>query len=183
MARPGQIDHVTAGLEDLPEKLRAARVSQYLTVYLQQFNFLEEAVQQVIEAFLTWETLGRQFDFVLDALGALLDQPRPEGFDNQDYTFVLQARVKARKSSATQADVYAVANFLSQGSTVYAFRVVPKVVIVVFVGLTLDSQWQDIYEQILLDSVDAVDQLVIDYVPIETAFYDVGEYDSELYAP
>lgn len=183
MARPGQIDHVAAGIADLPEKLRAERVVRYLSVYLKQFNDIEEAVQTLIEAFLTWETFGAQRDFVLETIGALLDQPRPDGFDNQQYSFILQARVRVRKSCATQADVVRVAQFLAKGHDVFVFRVVPKIVIVVFVDLLLTSQEQQLYKQLLLDTVDAVDQLNVDYVTSATAFYDVGEYDVELYAP
>lgn len=183
MARPGQIDHVTEGIADLPEKLRADRVVRYLTVYLQQCNDVEEALQQLIEAFLAWETFGAQRDFVLDTIGALLNQPRPDGFDNAQYAFVLQARVRVRKSCATQADVTTVAQFLANGGDVFVFRIVPKTVIVVFVDLLLSPQMQVIYKQLLLDAVDAVDQLVVDYVTSAVAFYDVGEYDVELYAP
>lgn len=183
MARPGQIDHVTEGIADLPEKLRADRVVRYLTVYLQQCNDVEEALQQIIEAFLAWETFGAQRDFVLETIGALLDQPRPDGFDNNQYAFILQARVRVRKSCATQADVTTVAQFLARGGDVFVFRVVPKVVFVLFVDLNLTAQEQALYYQLLLDTVDAVDQLVVDYVTSATAFYDVGEYDVELYGP
>lgn len=183
MARPGQIDHVAEGIADLPEKLRAPRVVRYLSIYLQQFNDIEEAVQQLIEAFIAWETIGSQRDFVLDTIGALLDQPRPDGFDNQQYGFILQARVRVRKSCATQADVVRVAQFLAKGHDVFVFRVVPKIVIVVFVDLLLTPQEQQLYKQLLLDTVDAVDQLNVAYVTSATAFYDVGEYDVELYAP
>lgn len=183
MARPGQLDHVAEGIADLPEKLRADRVVRYLSVYLQQCNDIEEALQQIIEAFLAWETFGAQKDFVLETIGALLDQPRPDGFDNQQYGFILQARVRVRRSSATQADVLRVAQFLANGSDVFVFRVVPKIVIVVFVDLLLTPQEQALYKALLLDAVDAVDQLVVDYVTSAVAFYDVGEYDVELYAP
>lgn len=156
---------------------------RYLDVYLQQFNDVEEAVQTVIEAFLTWETFGAQRDFVLDNIGSLFDQPRPDGFTNEQYAFVIRARVRSRLSEGTSADVYRVANFLANGKTVRVFRLVPKILVVVFVDLLITPQEQAIYEQILLDSIDAVDQLEVNFIPSGTAFYDVGEYDAELYAP
>jgi hypothetical protein len=183
MARPGQIDHVEVGLNQVPEKLRGERIQRYLGVYLKQFNDLEEAVQQLIEAFLAWETFGAQKDFVLNTIGSLLDQPRPEGFDNNAYSFILQARVLSRKSSATPPDVYRVANFLANGKEVRIFRAIPKILIVVFVDLQVTAQEKALYSRILLDSIDAVDQLEVQFVPSGTAFYDFGEYDAELYAP
>lgn len=183
MARPGEQDHVAIGNAQIPEKLRGERIMRYLDVYLQQFNDVEEAVQQIIEAFLTWETFGAQRDFVLDTIGSLFDQPRPDGFDNNQYAFILRARVRSRKSQGTMADVYVVANFLAQGKTVRIFGLVPKVLVVVFVDLILTPQEAAIYEQILLASIDAVDQLELQTVPTGTAFYDFGEYDEELYAP
>lgn len=182
MARPGQIDHVAEGIARLPEKLRAPRVVQYLSVYLAQFNNLEEPVQQIIEAFLTWQVQGKQFDFVLDTIGALFDQPRPDGFDNEAYAFILQARVLVRRSEATLDDVLAVANYLAQGKTVKVFRTIPKQIIVVFVDLLLTPQEQDLYAQLLTDAIDAVDGLDVQYVTSATAFYDVGLYDTDLYA-
>jgi hypothetical protein len=182
MARPGQLDHVTEGIADLPEKLRADRVVRYLSIYLQQCNDIEEALQQVIEAFLNWETPGAQRDFVLETIGALLGQPRPDGFDNAQWAFILQARARVRRSQATQADVLRVAQFLANGGDVFVFRVVPKTVVVIFVDLLLTAQEQKIYRALLLDTVDAVDNLVVDYVTSAVSFYDVGEYDVELYS-
>jgi hypothetical protein len=139
-------------------------------------------VQQLIDAFLVWETIGAQRDFVLDVIGALLDQPRPDGYDNNQYGFLLQARVRVRKSSATQSDVTTVAQFLARGHDVFVLRVVPKVVFVLFVDLNLSALDQKLYRALLLDTIDAVDELVVDYVSTSTSFYDVGEYDVEIYA-
>ena len=116
-------------------------------------------------------------------LGALLDQPRPDGLDNNEYAFILQARVRVRKSNATQADVTTVAQFLANGSDVFVFRAVPKIVFVIFIDMNLTPQMQLLYKALLLDTVDSVDQLVVDYVTSATSFYDVGLYDVELYAP
>lgn len=182
MARPGQIDHVAVGLAQVPEKLRGERIQRYLAVYLQQYNQIEEAIQQLIEAFLTWETIGNQRTFVLDTIGALFDQPRPDGFTDAQYTFILRARALSRKSEATQSDVYRVASFLANGKPVRVFRVVPKIVVVVFTDLQITAQEREIYDAILLDSIDAVDQLDVQYTTSATAGYDVGLYDEDLYA-
>ena len=183
MARPGQINHVAQGFAALPEKLRANRVLRYLAVYLQQYDNLEEAVQQLIDAFLTWETFGVEQTFVLETLGALLDQPWPDGFTATQYSFILQARARARRSEATLGDVYRVANFLARGNEVRVFGLVPRTTVIVFVDLQATDAEKAIYEQILLDTIGDVDGLQVQYVPTGTAFYDFGEYDTELYAP
>ena len=185
MANPGQIDHVAVGVAQLPEKLRvrAPGVVQYLSIYLAQYNDTEELLQRIVDAFLTWETLGAEYSFVLDTIGALFDQPRPDGFTNAQYAFVLGARARARRSTATLADVYRVANFLARGKPVRVFGLVPKNIVIVFVDLQATAAERVIYEQILLDTVDAVDRVDVQYVPTGTSFYDIGEYDAELYAP
>ena len=190
MANPGQIDHVTARLADIPEKLRGERIQRYLGVYLSEINDLESVAQAVINAFFLWETTGKRFDFILEIIGALLDQERPDGFSNDQYSFILQARVRVREqlgpsqgaSSATQKDVQRVAKFLSQGCPVQVFRLVPKIIIVVFCDLVLTPQEQSLYFDLLLDTVDAVDKLSVQYVTNATAFYDFDPYDEGLYA-
>lgn len=183
MSRPGQIDHVAVGLAEVPEKLRADRVSRYLAVYLQRYNFIEEVAQQVVEGFLAWNAKGNEKDIVLETIGALFDTPRPTGFSNTQYAFILGARAIARQSNATQADVYRLALYLSEGREVKVFRIVPKIVQVVFVDLQATPTEQAVYARLLLDAVDAVDRLDVQFVSTGTAFYDVGAYDSELYAP
>lgn len=182
MANPGQIDHVAVGISELPEKLRADRVVRYLSVYLAQFNDIEAAIQQLIEAFLTWQTFGAQLDFVLETIGSVFDQPRPEGFTNDQYAFILGARALSRLSQGVVDNVYRVANYLAQGQPVRIFRLVPKIIVIVFTDVHTTPQQQALYYQILLDSVDAVDRLEVAYVMTGTAFYDFGEYDVELYA-
>lgn len=182
MANPGQIDHRTARLEDIPEKLRGDRIQRYLGVYLDEIDEIESVAQTIISLFFLWETTGKQFDFILEDVGALLDQPRPDGFDNDQYSFILQARVRVRRSSATQADVQHVAEFLARGCPAQVFRLVPKIIIVVFCDLNLTPQEQGLYFNMLLDSVDAVDKLVVKYVTNATAFYDFDPYDEGLYA-
>lgn len=183
MARPGEIDHVTVGLAQIPEKLRGERIQRYLAVYLAQYNDVEELVQQLIEAFLTWETFGAQRDFVLDTIGALLAQPRPTGYSDEQYTFILRARVLVRRSQATRDDVLAVATFLARGAGVQVFGVVPKIMVVQFIDLVLTAAEQAVYETLLTDAIDAVDELVVIYSTSATAGYDVGLYDTDLYAP
>ena len=179
----GQIDHVAQGLGFVPEKLRGERIQRYLAVYLQQYNDTEQAVQDLIDAFLNWETIGNAYDFVLETIGALLGQPRPDGFTDEQYAFVLQARARSRRSEATRADVERVAKFLARGGTVKVFPLVPRNMLVVFVDLQATDAEKAVYEQILLDTIGDVDGLSVQYVSTGTAFYDFGEYDSELYAP
>lgn len=180
---PGQVDHVAVGLAAVPEKLRGARIQAYLAVYLRQFDTIEQLAQTVLDAICNWQTQGAQFDWVLELIGALLMQPRPDGFTDAQYTFVLQARVLVRRSTATRTDVLRVAEFLARGNPVTIFATAPKIIHVTFVDLVLTAQEQAIYEQLLLGAIDAVDKLVINYVTSAVSFYDVGIYDVELYAP
>lgn len=182
MARPGQIDHTAVGLGQIPEKLRGERIQRYLAVYLAQFDDIEDAVQTLIEAFLTWETFGAQLDFVLDTIGSLFDQPRPDGFDNARYSFILRARVLVRKSEATRDDVLRVAQFLARDGSAKVFGIVPKIMIVQFIDVVLTPQEREIYTQILTDAIDAVDGLELIFSTSATAGYDVGLYDTDLYA-
>lgn len=181
MANPGQLDHVQQGLADVPEKLRGPRIQQYLAVYLARLNAIEDVVQLLIDAFFSWENAGSQYNFVLDIIGSLFSQPRPDGFTNQQYVFILQARAIARKSSATLPDVTEVAQFLAKGNTVNVFGLAPNIVLVEFFDLVLTPQEAALYEQILLDSVDAVDQLVLTFNTSATGQYDVDAYDEGLY--
>jgi hypothetical protein len=139
MTNPGQIDHVAFGLADVPEKLRGPRIDAYLSVYLQQFNAVEDLAQRVLDAFLQWRTPGAQLDFVLETIGVLLGQPRPEGYTNEQYAFLLQARVLGRRSTATRDDVLRVAQFLARGNPVEVFGVAPKILIVQFTDLVLSA--------------------------------------------
>lgn len=182
MPNPGQIDHVEFGLADVPEKLRGPRIDAYLSVYLEQFNVVEDLAQRVLDAFLQWQTTGAQLDFVLDTIGVLLGQLRPDGYTNEQYAFVLGARVLIRRSTATRDDVLRVARYLAQGNPVAVFSVVPKILIVQFVDLVLSAQDQALYGELLTDAIDAVDGLEILYTTSATAGYDVGEYDTDLYA-
>lgn len=176
---PGEIDHVQEGLSRIPEKLRADRIDRYLSIYLQQFDSLEDAVLFLVQAFLNWRTFGNQRDFVLEIIGSWLDQPRPSGFDNDQYAFILQARVLVRRSSATLADVYRVANYLAQDRDVRVFGFVPRTIHVVFFDLVIDAELQALYQQLLLDTVGDVDGLSVFYTTSAAAQYDIDAYDGE----
>jgi hypothetical protein len=180
---PGQVNHTEVGLAAVPEKLRGARIQTYLSVYLQQFDSIEQLAQTVLDAIVNWQTAGAQFDWVLELIGALLMQPRPDGFTDAQYTFILQARVLVRRSTATRTDVLRVVQFLARGNPASVFVTSPKIIHVTFVNLVLTAQEQTTYEQLLLGAIDAVDKLVINYVTSATAFYDVAIYDVELYGP
>lgn len=185
MASLGRIDHVEAGLRDLPEKLRAQapRVAAYYGVYLRQLNTIEDIAQKVLDALVNWQTSGAQLDWVLDLIGVWLGQPRPEGYDNTAYTFILQARVFSRRSTATRNDVYLLVEWLARGLPFAIFDLPPKIIIVQFTDLVLTPQDKAIYAQIITAAIDAVDALEVIYTTSSTAGYDIGLYDQELYAP
>lgn len=182
MHTAAHFDHVARGLAEVPEKLRGPRIQAYLAVYLAQFAEVEDLAWQVLEALTTWQVTGAQLDFVLDLIGALLDQPRPDGFTNAQYTFILQARVLARRSTATRGDVERVVRWLARGQPYIVIFTVPKIVIVEFVDLLLSEQERDLYGQIITDAVDAVDLVDISMVTAATANYDIGLYDQDVYA-
>ena len=177
-----QLDHVARGLAEVPENLRGPRVQAYLAVYLAQCNDIEVAAWQVLDAFTNWQTTGAQLDFVLEIIGALLDQPRPDGFDNADYTFILRARVLVRRSTAIRTDVERVVRWLARGQPYVVFYLAPKIVVVEFLDLILTPQESALYEQLLLGAVDAVDQVSVTIATVATASYDIGLYDQDLYA-
>ena len=175
-------DHVARGLAEVPEKLRGPRIQAYLAVYLRQFAAVEDIAWAVLDALVNWQVTGNQLDFVLDTIGALLDQPRPDGFTNDQYTFILRARVLVRRSTATRGDVQRVVRWLARGQPYIVLFTVPKIVIVEFFDLLLSPQEQQLYAELLTATIDAVDLLSLAIVTSATAGYDIGLYDQDVYA-
>lgn len=183
MARPGQIDHIVQGISALPEKGRGETLVRYITVYLNAFNEEEESQQQLAEAFLLWSRGTPTFSFVYDTIGTYLDQPRPDGFSDEQYRFILLARTRSRRSSNTLGNVLAVAEFLARGFPFIVQPVVPRAYAIFFFGLELTSQDRQLYRNILLDTIGSVDQLELGFVPLGTALYDslTQTYDVGVY--
>lgn len=175
-------DYVEIGINRLPEKGRGPLTVRYLSIYLREIVAEEIAALQVLDAIQEWNapTAEGGPSFVYDVLGKLIGHPRPSGFGDADYRFILQARVLARSSDATFASVYKVVRHLARGQP---FDVVPSVPEhwTIYFTLALDEQWQSLYRRLLLDSIAATDSLTLEFAPPGGALYDFGEYDDEVY--
>lgn len=184
MSAPGQIDHLLQGIDALPEKGRPATLVAYLTVYLNEFNAQEQVQQDLIQALLYWSRGTPTYSFIYEIIGSILDQPRPDGFDDDQYRFILLARVKVRRSSATLNDVLDVVNYLARGFTFIAEPVVPKAWVIAFFDLGLTTQEKGLYENLLLDTIGQLDKLSLQFVNSGTALYDslTSTYDTGTYA-
>ena len=184
MAAPGEIDHVLQGIEALPEKGRGDVLVRYLSVYLAAYNDQEEVQQTLIQGLLQWSTDAPTFSFIYDLYGSILDAPRPDGFSDVDYRFILLARTRVRRSAATLNNVLRVCEFLARGFEFIVQPIVPKAWAIVFFDLGLTDQEKGLYERILFDTIGACDALDLTFGSSGTAIYDdaTAVYDVGLYA-
>lgn len=178
-------DYVEHGIGRLPDLYRTPTNVKYLSVYLQETANSEVAALQVINALLEWNGGGRTFSFVLDIIGKLIGQPRPNNFDDDDYRFVLVARTIARVSDSTYPSVLRLVHHLARGSQYSVIPSVPEHWKIVFFDLDLDAQWLAIYARLLLDTIGATDSLEIIQANGGVALYDTDNvgYDQGVYAP
>ena len=183
MVSVGQINHIIQGLAALPELYRRESTEEYLSVYLAAFEAQEQAQQELITAILDWSRSSPTHSFVYDLVGGWLGQPRPDGFDNEAYRFILLARARVRKSSNTLNDVLIVADYLARGQPFIVTPVVPRAYVIAFVDLGLTDQEQALYRSLLLDTIGTVDKLELQFAVSGTALYDslTTVYDSGLY--
>lgn len=172
------------GIAALPEKGRKDVLVRYLSVYLNALNDQEQAQQDLVNQWLGWHQGTPVSSFVYEIIGSLLDQPRPDGFDDEAYRFILLARTRVRRSSHTLNDVLRVVDYLARGFSYLVQPVVPQAYVIAFFDLGLTDQEQGLYESMLLDTIGQVDQLDLNFVSTGTALYDslVTVYDVGLYA-
>ena len=178
-------DYVSRGLARWPEATRGPNVTSYLSVYLQELVDNEDTVWEVLDGLREWnvQDVSTQASFVLDTVGRLLGQPRPSGFSDVDYKFILRVRSIVRMSDATKPAVFRVCNALSQGQPFMLLEQVPEHWTVSF-SLVLDAQWQELYRRLLYDAIGATDSLDLYFAVPGTALYDDPEvgYDEGAYS-
>jgi len=175
-------DYVTEGIARLPQLGQQPRVVRYLSVYLQQLTQDETVVTQVLDGFLNWRS-GETRSWILDTIGALIGQPRPTEFGDEDYRFILGARAIARVSDSSRGDIEKLMAYLAQGSGYSISTVVPEHWYFAFIDLPLTPQWSALYATILLDAIGATDSLELSSANGGTALYDTdgSEYDFASY--
>lgn len=175
-------DYVTEGIARLPQLGQQPNVVKYLSVYLQQITANETVALQVLDGFLNWRS-GQTYSWILDTIGALIGQPRPTDFSDDDYRFVLGARTIARVSDSSLADVETLVAYLARDSQYAIDTVVPEHWYITFIDLPLTGQWAALYATILLDAIGATDSLEMTSATGVTALYDTegSEYDFAIY--
>lgn len=175
-------DYVTEGIARLPQLGQQPNVVKYLSVYLQQITDNETLTIQVLDGFLNWRS-GRTRAWILDTIGALIGQPRPTEFSDDDYRFVLIARTIARVSDSSLADVEKLVAYLARDSTYIIDTAAPEHWYITFIDLPLTAQWSALYATILLDAIGATDSLELTSANGGTALYDTddSEYDFSTY--
>lgn len=174
-------DYVTIGVGRLPEKGRGPNTVKYLSIYLREIMSEETTALRVLDGLREWNVPSPStLSFVLDIIGKLIGQPRPSGFGNDDYRFILQARVLARASDATLSAVTKLVDFLARGAPYGIDASVPEHWTIYFT-LDLDVQWRALYARLLLDGIAATDSLDLSLAPPGGGVYDVGLYDVEIY--
>lgn len=162
-------DNIAAGLEQLPFGLSGdADTDQFLSIYLQRYNFNQAPLEQVLNWLLIWDLPGSQIpSWILDTVGKLLGCPRPDSLAGNDegYRRVLLVQRIARKSSGTEPDVRKVVKRLGDfGGGANVRFLIPKTVIVTFAnfenlaeqGITLD-----VVIRLLRATIGDVDRLQI----------------------
>lgn len=138
----------------------------WLTIYLERFDSIQDVIVEYWNDLLSWDQLGAQTpDFILDGVGQILGQARPDGSTDDEYKRILIIRRLVRLSSGTQPDVRRVVAAIGEfaAGSIVSF-LTPHTVIVTFsnfaqavaAGLTLP-----VVAQLLLDAVQDVDRLQI----------------------
>lgn len=181
-------DYVELGTARVPDGTKKPNTLAYLSVYLQELTNTETAALQVIDTLLGWNVLPPRFSFVLDRIGAILGQPRPNGFDDVEYRDVLIARSIVRVSKSQTADLVKLVAYLSTlngGLGNYSVSGGPPEhwQIVIF-DVSLTAQWQAVYAKLIIDAIGVTDSFELTIGTSATALYDDDDtvYDVSLYS-
>lgn len=180
-------DYVTLGTNRMPDGMRKANALAYLSVYLHTFTATETAFLQVLDAFAEWNRSTPRYSFVLDAIGRLIGQPRPDGFNDIDYLSVLVARTIVRGSKSQRSDIVRLIAYLSTlngGLGNYSvFAGPPEHWDIVIFDAVLTEQWQDVYARLIFDAIGVTDSFRLTVGTAGTAIYDDEStlYDVSLY--
>lgn len=180
-------NYVELGTDRMPDGMRKANALAYLSVYLQEFTSTETAFLQVLDALAEWNRAAPRYSFVLDVLGKLVGQPRPDGFGDQDYVSVLIARTIVRGSKSQLSDLIRLVAYLSTlNGGLGNYSVLggpPEHWDIVIYDAVLTQQWQDLYARLIFDAIGVTDSFRLTIGTSGTAIYDDEStlYDVSLY--
>ena len=127
-------DNVTLGIAQLPQALQQPNTAKWLAILLSRVDDLQAFEIDYLNQLLIWDQLSADTDdYILDWLGALLGQPRPDGANSLEYKRILLVRRLVRLSSGTQPQVREIVTLLgSFGGGASTGILVPHTVIVTF---------------------------------------------------
>lgn len=180
-------DYVERGTDRMPEGMRKPNALAYISVYLRELTSTETGYLGVLDAFLDWNTTAPRYAFVLEALGKLLGQPRPDGFNDTDYRNVLVARSIARASDSSLASITKlVAHLATLNGGVGAYSITagpPEHWHIIIYDVSLTQQWSDLYARLIFDAIGVTDSFDLTLGNASTAVYDDEDslYDISLY--
>lgn len=111
------VDHISIGLSRLAEQYRGKpRVSLWVACFLQQVQYLEDAIHKTVDVWALDTAVGWR----LDVLGDLVGQKRI-GTTDEVYRLFIKARIRANRSLGKITDVRAIADILI-GAKHYTIR-------------------------------------------------------------
>ena len=171
------VDHVTLGLDDLPEQQRKPTMDAIATVVLRQLNTIETVYGEILDSLNLYSDATPK-SFLLDYLGQLLGQTRYTGQDDDSYRRTLRVRVLVRLSCGTLPDISRVAQAIARefGDGRWdTYTLGPHRLIVVIGGLDPDAIVQQAAIELLLDSVGEVDWLRILVLPQQAFTFTVPD--------
>lgn len=159
---PTTTDHVQESLDRVPPFLAdGPNMAKLVRIFAERWQSLDELTLQLIQAI---ELSEDSPPWVLDLVGAWLNEPRRGSWDDSDYLYALRVKQRARRSNGTWPDVYEVARLLRPGPPYTETDVdvwgAPKSVVVDIPGL-FDTTLQDIAKTMLLRTVGATTQLAL----------------------
>jgi hypothetical protein len=131
-------DNIVEGLALLPQNLRQPNTEAWLAIYLGRYNTLQDVLVKYFNWLLQWDLPGADTpDFILDNIGKLLGQPRPDGAGRETYREILKIRRLVRLSSGTRPQVREIVKALgdiSSGAAVVFM--VPHTIVVSFANFS-----------------------------------------------
>jgi hypothetical protein len=111
---PGSVDHVYAAYSRLPQQFKdKPNIVGLVTALVQPYQDLETALWDLF----TKRTIYTAFGATLDAIGALVNQPR-NGLGDADYQRFIAARVKANRSGGTPPNLIAICRLVVNNTAV-----------------------------------------------------------------
>lgn len=162
---PTIVDHVQDSIERVPANLEDGEMFDRLVRLLaERWQALDDVTLRVVNAI---ELQDDSPAWVMDLVGAWLNEPRRGAWHDSEYLYALRAKQRVRRSNGTWPDIYEVARALRPGppfvpnaSTDVDVWGAPKSVVVDIPSL-FQPVLQDIAKTMLLRSVGATTQLAL----------------------